>query len=472
MGENGKAKDFLGVVKNLGEIGGYVAAIVAYVLAISGRSPTPYPVTVSFLTVLVTVIVVGVWRWPKITEKKRKNNSKSKKDKSQGEDIFDFIRSHGVQPYQRSLLQRRLETVLLSGMLVGVLILGFINVSYMQEEVTGLNCLNPSSDFRVMITNFTFSPEQHFENKLGNALARQAKGLYQVCRYMREVNFDEEVELTRARYEMDLVIWGSYSDEQYEVAYSATPDFAYIDTKGTPVDDTDEEVAFLTVKTTATIYFVQDNIGLAQETLQNALEIAREQDWALENPSPLADGYFLLALILEAKPVDDLSALTPAINAYSQAIEQDLTYEAAYWNRALLYMDQGNIEKALEDFDALIALNKDLTLDARQMKAEIFLQDGDCDTAKKLVEEVLSTPGVDETIDLYTDLVFTLGKAHLICGEFSDAEEAFGKMPALNTEFVPVYTDELKNMVEDSNNPELKEEIAKIILMIQSKQSP
>jgi tetratricopeptide (TPR) repeat protein len=471
MGESRNDKDFLGFLKTLGDIGGYVAAVVAYLLALTGRSLTPYPNTISFFTALVTVAAVWMWRWPRVTEKLVSKNStaKTKKGKNgspEKKDIFDPIRAQSKQPYKRTLTQRRFEVFVLFGLFVAVLILGGFKVPYMQEEVTGLNCLNASGNFRVMITNFTFSPEQDFENDLGNALVRQAQES-QICRYQQEVEFIDDVYLLKDKYDADLVIWGNYSDDRYEIEFTSTPEFVYSKADGLPVQDTEEQMAFLTAKTTATIYFVQGDAAAAREQLLIALDAAESQGWVDENPALLADGYFLMGLILSAGPVDAPSALDPAINAYSRAIKLDLEFEPAIWNRSLLYLDQGRWEDALASYDALIQLDGSYAVDARWMKAQLFLDDGDCKTAIQGMEETLKLPGVDETHDSFTDLIYVLGKAHLLCRDYPAAEDAFEQMPPLTADFAPVYIEDLNILSAESDDPLLQKEVQKIINMLQ-----
>jgi hypothetical protein len=151
-----------------------------------------------------------MWRLPRITANSpaRSPASKTKPGKKSVAEKRD-----------RSRLFRNLEVTGLSFLSVAVLALGGFKFSSMWEEVTGLNCLNPPSDFRVMITNMTFSPEQNFENRLGNTLARQAQGLLQVCRYLREVDFIDDILSLREQYGMDLVIWGNYSSDGYEIEF-------------------------------------------------------------------------------------------------------------------------------------------------------------------------------------------------------------------------------------------------------------
>ena len=132
MSETQKERVSLSFLKTLGDIGSYTAAIVAYLLALTGRAPTPYPNTVSFLTTLVTVIAVWLWRWPRITANSpaRTSPSKTKKGKTKAS-----------EKGEKSLLPRNLEVTALSFLSVAVLALGGFKFTSIQEEVTGLNCL-------------------------------------------------------------------------------------------------------------------------------------------------------------------------------------------------------------------------------------------------------------------------------------------------------------------------------------------
>ena len=323
-----------------------------------------------------------------------------------------------------------------------------------------------------MITNMTFSPEQDFENRLGNALARQAQGLLQVCRYQREVEFIDDLYSIRDQYDMDLVIWGNYSSDGYEIEFTSTPEFDSRRAEGLPVHNTEDQVAFVTAETIAIIYFVQDDVPAAQTQLQRALDIARSQSWADENPALLADGYFLMGQILSATLPSGPSDLDPAINAYTRAIKLDPKLKSAYWNQADLYLVQNAMEEALINYEALIKLDGKYAIDARAMKAQISLETGDCLAAIQAIEEALQIPGVDQTHESYPHLIYTLGKSRLGCGDYRGAEQAFQKMPPLTADFAPVYIDDLNAMAGQSSDLLLKEAISRIIKLLQQKIIP
>lgn len=474
MKKGEKERDLWGFLKNLGDISTYTAAIVTYLLAISGKAPTPYPHTVSFLTSLVTVIAVWLWRWPRIAANLTTEESslKSRTEKKRPEKISKNrrqrppIKEASGKP---SFLQNRLEFTVLSALTVGIVALGGFKLPSMREEVTGLNCLNAPGKWRVMITNLTFSPEQQFENDLGNALARQTQGLFQVCRYLRDVDFIDEIYLLREQYDMDLILWGSYSDANYKIEFTASPDFTYSRADGMPVENTDEQIAFLTAETIATLSFIEGDFPTAQDQLQDALAVAEAQGWADTNPTLLADGYSLMGEILSANPWEEASALDAPIQAYSKAIRTDPGFERAYWNQAELYLDQGKVENARDNYEALIQLDAKYAIDARWMKAQVSLEQGDCPVATTEIEEALQMPKVDETHELFPDLMYILGKARLLCKDYLGAQQAFENIPPLSEEFAPVFLDDLNAMAGASEDPVLKEEIQKNISLLQQK---
>jgi hypothetical protein len=106
------------------------------------------------------------------------------------------------------------------------------------------------------------------------------------------------------------------------------------------------------------------------------------------------------------------------------------------------------------------------------MKAEISLEIGDCLAAIKAIEETLQDPGVDQTHASYPDLIFMLGKSRLACGDYPGAERAFEEMPSLAADFAPFFMDDLEAMAGASDDPLLKEEISKIIKLLQQKIIP
>lgn len=474
MKKGEKEKDFWGFLKSMGDISTYTAAIITYLLAITGKAPTPYPHTVSFLTSLVTVIAVWIWRWPRIAAN-LPAEERSPKPKAEKKRPAETTKVRYQRPKieessgKPSLLQSRLEITVLSALSVGIVALGGFKLPSMREEVTGLNCLNPPGEWRVMITNLTFSPEQQFENDLGNAMARQARDLFQVCRYLREVDFIDEIYSLRQQYDMDLVLWGSYSDNRYKIEFTAGPDFTYSNAEGVPVEDTDEQIGFLTAETIATLSFVRGDFPAARDQLQEALATAEFQDLADTNPGLLADGYFLLGQILSADPGQEAHSLDPSIQAYSKAIHTDPNFEPAYWNQAELYLYQGKMEEALGNYEALIQIDEKYAVDARWMKAQVSLEQGNCLAATTGIEETLGMPGVDETHQRFSDLMYILGKSRLLCADYAGAKQAFEQIPPLSEEFAPVFIGDLQAMAEASSDPALKEEIQKNIILLEQK---
>jgi len=477
MAENASENTFLKFLKTLGEIGGYVAAIITYLLALTGQGGqtiTPYPITVSNLTALVTVIVVFLWRWPKLSEKSAVEPPGAEEQASKRTLLgkLIIILTSNDKRFIKSLLQRRLEIFSLASLFVGILTLGGMKMSSMAEEISGLNCINPSAPFRVMVTDFTFSKDRVFEKNLANALVRLSKDKFQVCRYEREIEFTEDAAAAAERYHMDLALWGSFSNDRYSISFYPEDVVGYENPKGEPIEGTDEQLAFVAAKFIASIYLVQGDIPAAQTTLELALDIADEQDWAVENPASLADGYFLMGQILAANPGEGPLALEPAIQAYTEAIRQDQNFEIAYWHRAFLYSEEGNIEKALADYDALIAINHNLVVDAYLVKTDIYLKVGDCETALQTINSTLQLPSMDDKHEKYGDLIFTLGKTHLLCGSYSEAQSDFERLPVLDADTAAAYIDELGGIAESFDDPVLKDEFQKAIAIIEKKQLP
>src|ERR1043165_3279513 len=127
MGEEQSSEPVKVFAKVITDIAGYVAALIAYVVAIRGLANTPYPKTTARLTISVTSAVIVSWRWSQI---KRKSGYSTKsgllivgdwqppRQLSLLERMVDPFKRSGRENYMLSLVRRRTEGSILFSLIL------------------------------------------------------------------------------------------------------------------------------------------------------------------------------------------------------------------------------------------------------------------------------------------------------------------------------------------------------------------
>mgnify|MGYP006289496687 FL=1 len=114
--------------------------------------------------------------------------------------------------------------------------------------------------------------------------------------------------------------------------------------------------------------------------LEEAIEVIRD---ILDEHPEKYDYYFNLASLLSARGRHD-----EALKIYDDLESQFGAVEEISMQRQMIYLDQGNSEKALEEVNNLIELNPD-EVRYLGMKAEILEEQGKIEEARKLYEDIL-----------------------------------------------------------------------------------
>lgn len=457
MSTNGKEKDSIHLFRTIAEIGGYVSTILPYLLALLGKSSLPYPAFISTLTLVVSVAVLWGWRWPAITRTKSKKQGNIS--------LLDTFNSTAKNGFVMSLPRRRTEMTVLSIFALVTLGQGTVNFPSILEEITGFHCLSDAKDFRVVITNFSTEPQ--FENDLANIMDLQSEGKFQICRYNKPIQLKDKIEKAGADHDADLMVWGNRSNDQISL-YLTAINWEKLNQTPTalPVKEGQEEAAFLARIISAEILFNQGETAAAQNSLYDALDTAKTQKWIESNPALLAEGYLELGLLYDPNYVSESDAdITSAIEEYSNAIkivnESGLGLEGAYLNRAQLYSDDGNYEKAAEDYTSLIDNGSEQVSTLYFLRGQSRYYAGKCSEAIPDLERVRDDPALET--DFLPYLLHYLGASHLLCGDPEAAEETYQTMPALTADDVEIFTTELDAMAGTSTVSTAKEAIQRII---------
>ncbi|MCK6538828.1 MAG: hypothetical protein L6Q26_02120 [Anaerolineales bacterium] len=479
--------------ESLKEIGGYVAAILFYILALTGYVPPPLPQsyssTVSTLTILVSMTALWLWRFPRIAAKRPAESSgilvagsKHPPESSVRDSFLLPFRSDSRRSYNMPLAQRRLEGALLFSLTAFAIGVTGARLPSIAGEIGGLRCLKTVSDApRILIADFSPPNTNQFGDSLANYMSVKMETQLEVCRYYRPFTLVDKARDTGARHGAELVVWGNDNDGLLDVYLTPTaPEWDISDPlkDGLSVRDSNKEVALLAEQIAAEILFFQGQPAKARENLSRALESAEEaQDLRSANPGLLADGRFLLGLLFDPNQYpegSDVADLGRAIAEYSKAVRLNETLEVAYLNRAALYTLSGDTEKAIADYARviLIADNSNDLFDAHLQKAELQLGKGMCSDVIADLETALQSPDA-EGYYLYSYLVHNLGKAHLMCGNYNAAEDAYRNILQLEAEYAFLFAEELNALVsERPGNQALEEEVNNIVEYLEQVSHP
>lgn len=470
MSESKKSEDFGKAIKILGEIVGYVSTILPYILTILGKGSIPYPTLASTLTLIISVIILWRWRWPVITQKKlnssRTEGKRQKQETKSGAiKLRDLFRKSTNHLYSMPLLRRQMELTLLSLFALGALGLGSMNFQSVQEEITGFHCLSDVRDFRVVITDF--STDKNFEDDLAGIMYLQSGDRFQICRYHKQVHLPDLAQQYGENNKANLVVWGSDSNGLVNISLTAI-DWKMLNQRhgGLSVGQSQEQVAFLAEIISAEILYNQGETVAAQNSLYDALDKGETQSWVESAPSLLAEGYFELGLLYDPNFVSTSdSDAKRATEEYSNAIkiinEWNLDLEGAYLNRAQLYSNDGNDEKAAEDYTVLINKGGEDVSNLYFLRGQSYYYAGKCSATISDLGKVRNDPALEA--DFLPYLIHYLGASYLLCGDLEAAEQTYQTMPALTRDSAEDFIAELNELVDNSEDLAEKEVIPRII---------
>jgi tetratricopeptide (TPR) repeat protein len=475
-------------VTMLGEIGGYVTAIVAYTLAIFEHPPPPflsYASTISVLTVLVSSIVLWVWRWPKIIRKKPTETpailtlkTKFPEEPAAKNILLAQFKTTYSHLYNMPLVQRRLEfTSLCALSLIALGLTGFKAVA-VDEEISGFHCFRHVENAPIIvIANFDATVLSYLGDGLYNFMVSQPGSGLEVCRYNNTFNLIDEAQEFGESKHAAMVIWGNQNEKQAEVYLTTIAiDWNTLDESREQQlsSNSKAEITLLGQQIIAKILFFQEEPVRAQESLGIAIKNAVDEGLREANPRLVADSYFLLGLLFDPdqntqRPT--AADVDQAIENYSKSIDADPDLDVAYINLASLLPG----ETALEEYDKLIRKNSERYLfDAYLLKSQILLGQGKCNETIDDLETALRISGV-ERYHSFLFLINNLGMAYLLCEHFDKAEAIYQKMmmDGLTVDEVAVIGVQLNLLAESyPANSGLGKEVSKLISCIGQVNTP
>lgn len=453
----------------LGGISEYVAAVLAYLLALTGGAQTPYPQTISAFTALATAFVLWLLRWPHINKKAELLSLLTKSSQSPqsawGRICTPFFARTG---YAMPLARRRTEAgLLLAASLAAIIFSGF-NASSVYNEISLVTCYHAVGTLpRILVVQFAHVSGENIaiENQLVSALQQDSR--FAVCYYRKPANVHSEALDFGSKLEASLVIWGSIDDQILQINFTAR-DWMMLGSKVQidrqkmlefRVQELDVAIPYISQYTLSQILFMQGDTTGARDSLAgylDRLDTAQTEKIGFDN---IAEAYFILGQMFDPE-ISDSPDERRALQAYSTAIQVSPLFESALLNRGFLYYSRAEYIKAIQDFSVIIDKNLPLKMDAYYNRALALAGSGALSAA---IADVQSTLGMAPTD---SGLYHLMGRLYLLNGQFVEAYQAY------NTAILYADAEQRQDIINDleqfiKDNPDLKEEVDKIILRIQ-----
>jgi tetratricopeptide (TPR) repeat protein len=251
--------------KNLAELGGYSAAGVSWLLAISGRMPGNYPTTTSVVTIGITSLAVVIWRWRAMrstrqslvahsnTQIRSKSSLENKMNGLLGrlrnqrrtrriflpfrwlaililrisitlirlissafDDLTDHLRSNSRNVYVLLLPRRWIDSIFIISVVLVSSYLVYSRLPAILDELKDplLLCNPQKSDqpLRILVANI-LEPESsqplYVEERLYDFLSEhQEEGQFEVCRWKEAISVQSEAKKVASSHQADMLIWG------------------------------------------------------------------------------------------------------------------------------------------------------------------------------------------------------------------------------------------------------------------------
>jgi tetratricopeptide (TPR) repeat protein len=372
-------KQFFGATSELAK---YVTAILAYVLAIAGISPT-YPQLISVLTIAITTTAIWVWRWPLISKKfafpanepllvvGKDQPQNSEKEISK---MWEPFRSSTSHTFVFSLFRRRTELTVLLTLTAFSVWFSVVKAQKVYEELSGLECAYAGQGDapRVIIGDFYVASGSGtaFEENIFSQLRNQFDRAVTVCHYNHVIENGQNADDLGKTGSQTIVIWG-VSDQDYFQIHITPIDWSGLELSWKASQEhsralRDWSIEYVSRIVLLQIGFIKGEIGREVQDLYVAIDAATREEWATDNLGQLAPAYYLVGTLF-----DDEGNLGNAIEAYTKTIEVDPKYDVAFLARGNSYVHADELLLARADFDELIKRDSFLVADAYASRSEI-----------------------------------------------------------------------------------------------------
>lgn len=372
------------ILETLKDTGIYVPIVLAFITWVFGLAPEPYTVTTATLAILIATLLLAGVHLPKITHRKsdtKGNNlfvvGETRKNIPFWSLAIDPLHKHSVYSYTYTLFRRRLEILLILGLLAFAIINTIRNFMDMRDEFLGLqDCFGSrrANALFVVIAEFaqsdTLPKIEIVENLHDHLISNLDEKKFRVCRssvknpVSLRVDALELADKTKA----DMIIWGSrniaykvhielpnWDRINREVSYlpaDETSDFNFIELET-------QHLGYLTEFTLSEVLFEAGEVEEAQQRIEESITRAEREHLGESIPKDLSEGYFLQGLMFDPGVELDFGQnpnpdRQKSIEAYSRSVELNAQQYAARLNVGILHVENGEEDKAIEDYTQLI----------------------------------------------------------------------------------------------------------------------
>jgi tetratricopeptide (TPR) repeat protein len=353
----------------LGGISEYVAAVLAYILALTGGAQTPYPQTISVLTALATSLALWLLRWPHISKKAESLILPERSGQSPhslwGRLLSPFSARTG---YAMPLLRRRVEGSLLLILSIVTIAFSGAKFSSVYDEISWIRCSGAKDQaFKILVAKFTLSAKEQttVESQLIAALERDLENTT-ICYYRKNAEFRDEAIQLGEKYEAALVIWGSIDSQILQIGMEPTgwdalgtvvniPKSEAMEFRANQMDDV---IPFLSQYVLSEILYMRGDTLQARSVLNDYLSGLDAQRMERIGSKNLAEAYFFLGTLFDPE-ISASGDDQQAINAYNKALQLNPGLSGALLNRGLAFYNRGEYEKATADLQASIQITPD-----------------------------------------------------------------------------------------------------------------
>jgi len=373
-------KSILEVLKDTGL---YVPIVIAFITWVFGLGPEPYTTTTRTLAFLIgSLLLAG--RLPQIT--RRKDDAPANNIIVVGEPrktipfwsrAIDPLRNHSFYSYTYPLFRRRIEILLIVGLLVFSIINAIRTFRDMQDEFLGLqDCFGSRKENALFVVIAEFAQSDNLpaieivESLHDHLISNLDEQKFRVCRssvnnpIKLRVDALELADKTKA----DVIIWGSrniaykvhielpnWDRINREVSYlpaDETGDFNFIELET-------KHLGYLTEFTLSEVLFEAGEVEEARQRIEEAIVRAERENLGTTIPKDLSEGYFLQGLMFDPGTELEIgqnpnSDSHKSIQAYSRSVELNGQQYAARLNLGILHSNNGENDKAMEDYTQLI----------------------------------------------------------------------------------------------------------------------
>ena len=219
--------------------------------------------------------------------------------------------------------------------------------------------------------------------------------------------------------------------------------------------------------------------GMAHVMVGNYVDAMGDLDMALQLDKTIeVDGMYAKAYVSRAKHLAADRSLNEALDDLDAAINLDGTIGEAYFERGLVYLTQGEVEKALADFEEAVALDEIYANEARfgeayQTAGLSALANGDVDLALEDLEKGLTLDPEMEVSAVFADAYAVRGMQAVLDRDFGQAVADVEMVQNLDASYEvdPIFAEAYVTLAQEMTDDAAKLEALSAAIAIDDTQS-